>query len=216
MLVEGLAELRRDRRPSCRTGTCDVRLPAETTSAAPIRRRIGATSRLAKTSPSQTADQQHDQRDHREHQREGDLQPSARASSSAYSATLACGLPAAARPRADRAAGRRRGRCRRTPRSRITRRDVIAASVITAICGSAVRRPRSDDCRRRRRKSWLNCRSARSSRTLRSLSIDASRPAGCATLACVVSNWRNVPRSWSNSGRGIERCRWPWPGCRRG
>ena len=49
--------------PSCarspsdwRTGTRTCRLPVETTLAAPIRRRIGATSRLAKSSPTQTAD----------------------------------------------------------------------------------------------------------------------------------------------------------------
>ena len=36
-----------------RTGTWTCRLPVETTLAAPIRRRIGATSRLAKSSPIQ-------------------------------------------------------------------------------------------------------------------------------------------------------------------
>ena len=39
-----------------RTGTRTYRLPVETRLAAPIRRRIGATSRLAKLSPIQTAD----------------------------------------------------------------------------------------------------------------------------------------------------------------
>ncbi len=45
----------------------------ETTLAALIRRRIGATSRLAKSSPIHAGRQQNDQRNHREHQRECDL-----------------------------------------------------------------------------------------------------------------------------------------------
>ena len=56
-----------------RTGTRTNRLPVDTRLAAPIRRRIGATRRLAKFEPDPHRRQQHDQRDHRVHQREGDL-----------------------------------------------------------------------------------------------------------------------------------------------
>ena len=48
-------------------------MPVDTTFAAPIRRRIGATRRLAKSSPIQAADNSTIKRDNREHQGERDL-----------------------------------------------------------------------------------------------------------------------------------------------
>ena len=85
--------------------------------AAPISRRIGATSRLAKFSPSQAAESKNRQRDHGVHQREGDLHAdSARFERCVFGDARTSCLQLRDDPRIERVASRK-GKCRRTVRS---------------------------------------------------------------------------------------------------
>ncbi len=94
------------------TGTWTCRSPVETILAALIRRRIGATSQLAKFSPISTDAIRMVSAITANISANATWMPSRRDSIWAYSATLAWVCLQLRRPRADRAGARRRGRCR--------------------------------------------------------------------------------------------------------
>ena len=97
-----------------RTGTWTWRLPVDTMLAAPISRRIGATSRLAKCRPIQTADSSTVSAITVYISAKAICTPSRRASRLAYSRDARLGLARSAPAPADRGSARRRDRCRRS------------------------------------------------------------------------------------------------------